>query len=389
MASGVEVRHGKIRIYFNFDGEKCREPLGIPDTPDNQRYAKAKVDQVRHEIKIGQFDYAKHFPNSKKVEQNRLATWMDDWLAIKLQRVADSTHRGYRNIVRKHLKPAFGDKQIDTLDRVTVEKWISSDLANLASKSIKEAMAVLRQLYSFIRTRHPQITDPTAGINVTMPDDDDPEPFTRDEIDAILNTPPRQDRIQELNLIKFMLWSGPRVSEAIPLAWEDVDLEKGVVKFQRARVRGKFKTTKTKRSTRVHELVAPAREALQAQWLITGGLPAQTVDVKQRDNRTIKREKLHFVFLNTNTGQPHFSDHTLRDRFFKAHLARADVRYRGPGQCRHTYISQMLTAGMDLQWISKQTGTGVEMIRRRYGKWIEDDAPDMIGLAEKRLGLSK
>lgn len=61
--------------------------------------------------------------------------------------------------------------------------------------------------------------------------------------------------------------------------------------------------------------------------------------------------------------------------------------YRGPGQCRHTYISQMLTAGMPVEWISKQTGTSPEMIRRRYGKWIDDDAADMVGLAEKKLGL--
>ena len=42
---------------------------------------------------------------------------------------------------------------------------------------------------------------------------------------------------------------------------------------------------------------------------------------------------------------------------------------------------------MDLLWISKQIGTSVEMIRRKYGKWIEEDTPDMISLAEKRLGI--
>lgn len=36
-----------------------------------------------------------------------------------------------------------------------------------------------------------------------------------------------------------MIWAGPRVSEAISLAWEDVaDLGKGIVRFQRSQVRG-------------------------------------------------------------------------------------------------------------------------------------------------------
>jgi len=47
----------------------------------------------------------------------------------------------------------------------------------------------------------------------------------------------------------------------------------------------------------------------------------------------------------------------------------------------------MLTADMPIQWISSQTGTSVEMIRRRYGKWINDDAKSMIEKAEKQLGF--
>ena len=188
-------------------------------------------------------------------------------------------------------------------------------------------------------------------------------------------------------MIRFMLWSGPRVSEALALAWEDVDLEAGLVRFRRSRVRGIFKATKTKRSKRFHSLITPAIEALRDQWTITGGLPAESISVKQRDNRTIKTERVRFVFLNTNTGRSHYDDFRLRDRFFKAHLDRAGVRYRGPGQCRHTYISQMLTAAMPLEWISKQTGTSTEMIRRRYGKWIDADSDDMTAIAETRLKL--
>jgi integrase len=65
-----------------------------------------------------------------------------------------------------------------------------------------------------------------------------------------------------------------------------------------------------------------------------------------------------------------------------------DVRYRPPKQCRHTFISQMLTAGVPIDWIVHQVGhTSPEMIRRRYGKWINEDRQDMVRLAEKLLGL--
>lgn len=57
------------------------------------------------------------------------------------------------------------------------------------------------------------------------------------------------ERQQEINLSQYMIWSGPRVSEAIALAWEDVDLAAGSVEIRRARVAGQYKVTKTRRST--------------------------------------------------------------------------------------------------------------------------------------------
>jgi len=387
MANGVETRGEKIRIYFNWESEKRRESLGLKSTPENIAYAEAKVAQINYEIKIGTFDYAQHFPKSRVIAKNTLGHYIDIWLDLKKQELADSTFVCYHGIINRYIRPKFAAKSPTAIDQLDIKLWMRKDLSTLASKTIKEALALLKQIFALYRTRHLNTIDPTAGLTITLPDDRDPDPFTLDEIRLITNTEPFDDREQELNLVQFLLWSGPRISEAIALAWEDVDLEKGRVNFKRARVRN-YKCTKTKRSTHGHELISPALEALERQYKITGNLLAQNINVVQRDNRTIQTEKVRFVFLNTKTKSAHISCKSLRKHFFSGHLSNTGVRYRGPGQCRHTYISQMLTARMDLQWISKQTGTSVEMIRRKYGKWIEEDAPDMITLAEKRLGIT-
>ncbi|MES6203442.1 hypothetical protein U6N28_12535, partial [Cutibacterium acnes] len=71
------------------------------------------------------------------------------------------------------------------------------------------------------------------------------------------------------------------------------------------------------------------------------------------------------------------------------HLEEVGVRYRGPNNCRHTYASQMLSTGVvPLDWIADQMGhTSTAMIWRHYGKWINKDGPDMIGLLERALQL--
>lgn len=387
MADGVEVRGRKLRVYFRYNGKLCREVLPLEPTEDNQAYARHMVAQIRHEIRAGTFSYARYFPDSSALEERRLAYFLDAWLSIKKQRVAYSTYRGYAGMVERYIRPKWGDHLVEQIDRLSVERWISEELARLSSKTIRDVVHTLGQIFDLYRTRHPGAPDPTEGVDIPQADDGNPDPFTRREIDAILGTAPAQGRHQELNLVQFMVWAGPRVSEAMALCWEDVDLERGIVRFQRARVRGRFKVTKTRRSRREHELLRPALEALRAQEKMTRDAKPQDVEVVQRDNRTVRHERLQFVFHNSRTGLPHYDDHRIRSRFFVTHLRRAGVRYRGPGQCRHTYISQMLTAGMPLEWISKQVGTSPEMIRKRYGRWIEEDAGEMTALAERQLGL--
>ena len=65
------------------------------------------------------------------------------------------------------------------------------------------------------------------------------------------------------------------------------------------------------------------------------------------------------------------------------------ITSRSPSTARHTFASQMLTAGMPKEWIARQMGhTSTRMIERHYGKWIREDAPDMAAIASARLGFA-
>ncbi|MNG21948.1 hypothetical protein D3C84_1063790 [compost metagenome] len=77
--------------------------------------------------------------------------------------------------------------------------------------------------------------------------------------------------------------------------------------------------------------MGPAWDALRKIDAMNRKKNAETVDVVERDNKTVWPHTLHFVFLNSKSGLPHVSDFVVRDRFFKANLNAAGVRYRGPG----------------------------------------------------------
>ncbi|WP_122219224.1 Arm DNA-binding domain-containing protein [Pseudomonas syringae group genomosp. 7] len=385
---GVEARGNSVRIYFRYDGELCREPVPGGNTEANRAHAKRLVDMIEYEIQAGIFDYSRHFPTSSRLEENTFGHYLELWLSIQKNNVAASTYRGYANKAEVHVKPRWGEEQIDKIDHLDLQQWVQGTLsARLKNKTIRDIVSNVRQVFKLYRTRKRVAHDPTEGLLVRLPDPAVPDPFTRAEIEQIMATP--TNRTLELLMVQFMIWAGPRVSETLALAWEDVDLQTGTVTFRRSKVRGEYRVTKTRRSTRKVRLIKPALEALQKlRALIQKPLP-HYVDIVERDNRTVRQHKLHFVFLNTSSGEPHVSDFTIRDRFFKTHLEHAGVRYRGPGQCRHTYASQMLSSGVaSIDWIAEQMGhTDGNMIRKHYGTWINEDGPDVIGMLEHALKL--
>lgn len=63
--TGIEVHGNKMRLCFSYKGHRCREVLDIPFTKANVKFAANKLAAIKHEIALGSFDYAKHFPNSK------------------------------------------------------------------------------------------------------------------------------------------------------------------------------------------------------------------------------------------------------------------------------------------------------------------------------------
>src|SRR5690606_5728369 len=75
-------------------------------------------------------------------------------------------------------------------------------------------------------------------------------------------------------------------------------------------------------------------------------------------------------------------------RWFASHLDKAEVRRRGPNQCRHTFASQLLSSYVPLEWVARQLGhADTKMIKRHYGRWIPDDTRSMAGMVSEMMGF--
>jgi len=119
-----------------------------------------------------------------------------------------------------------------------------------------------------------------------------------------------------------------------------------------ALVRGILKGTKT-RTVRAILLPDPAVEALRRQQLLT---------------RTQDR-----VFVHPVSGMP-FADPQPPSDAWKRISKLAQVRARDARQTRHTYATQMLLAGANPAFVSRQMGhANSQMFFRVYSRWIDSD----------------
>lgn len=346
-----------IEIDFYYLGQRCRETIKILPTKANLLFARNKRAVILHEIGIGTFNYATHFPDSRraatlgKASNKTVSQALDEFLLTSRRTCEASTLRDYQSAIEYHLKPVFGDFPLRKITATQIKVWMSE--LTITPKRINNVLIPLR---STLRDAfHDGIIerDISARIRNLSHRTEEPNPFTPSEIKSILEHADDQTR----NLFQFAFWTGLRTSELIALEWGDIDFQRGVVKVSRASVRKIVKVPKTQSGEREVKLLDQALVALNAQKPFT-------FLAKKR------------IFHNPKTNNPWETDGQIRKTAWTPLLKVANVPYRNPYQTRHTYASMMLSAGENPMWVAHQMGhKDWGMIRKRYGRWIPDIDP--------------
>lgn len=355
---------------FTYRGVRCRETVRITPTPANVRHVDRWRATILHEIALGTFDYAKHFPESQKVRQFKpgaattLTTALESWLSAARKTTAFSTWQDYANTVRNHLVPSLGALRLTEATTGLIKDWMGT--LDCGPKRTNNMLIPLRGVFADAYADGLIERDPMARIrNLRRTRAPEPDPFSPSEIMAILEHCDGQVR----HYWQFAFATGLRTGEQIALQWGDVDWLSGFVRIRRSVVRGQARDgTKTESGVRDVKLLPMALAALQAQkphtFLADGA-----------------------IFHNPRHSAPWTGPKALSKGAWAVVLRRAKVRYRNLYQTRHTYASTLLTAGEDPMWVAQQMGhKDWGMIRKIYGRWIPELRPEAGNKAAAALG---
>lgn len=351
---GITPRGKSIQIDFYYLGKRCRESLKLEPTKPNLLYASRLKSTIQHEIAIGTFDYSKHFPNSKnkllgtRHSNKTVSQALDEYLKSSKRRLEKSTFRDYYSAIESHLKPHFGHMRLVEVTSSIVKAWIAE--LTISPKRINNILVPIRAVFEDAYLDEVIDRNPFSRIKNLSFRTEEPQPFSPDEVKAILNALPEQGK----NLIQFAFCTGLRTSELIALEWGDIDWITGKVRVRRASVNKNIKFPKTKAGERDVKLFPLAIEALNNQKKFTYLADGQ-------------------IFNNPRTNTPWETDGQIRKTLWQPALKKAGVLYRNPYQTRHTYASTLLSMGANQLWLANQMGhKDWGMIRKHYGRWIPE-----------------
>jgi integrase len=248
-----------------------------------------------------------------------------------------STRQDIASIERKHLRPLFGDRALDSIEYEDVLDLVAVlECKGLKPKTIRNVVGQLSALFNFARApqRRWATTNPCEGLELpAVPAQTEVRFLTLEELDALVaNAWPGTYHVLDRALYLTAAMTGLRKGELLALRWRDVDWPAGRVRVRQSYVRGEFGTPKSKRSTRSVPMADEVGGELdrlfkQSRFQDDGDLafghpvtgePLVGPDVTRRYKSALKAAKLH---------QAH-RFHDLRHTFGTRMASRPDVSLR-------------------------------------------------------------
>ena len=312
-------------------------PTGGPMSPDSvlQKLKKAIEENVG--IDYGR---AKTYTVGSWLE-----VWMENYAKIKLRPSTFKTSQGF---LKNHIKPQIGGIPLADLTSLDLQRFYKHLLdggrvdrieakkkpKGLAPKTVRNIHQMIGSAYNLAMEQKLVTRNPTQGCALPKVEHKEMKTLTADQLSAFFQEA-RDSGVYELYYLD--LATGLRRGELLGLKWTDVDLNRGVLKIQRAISRQNGKVVeaplKTKNAYRTLPLSADAISVLKMQKCRVGNS--------------------EWVFPSP-TGGPMSPDsvlHMLQRVLKRAGLPR--IRFH---DLRHTFATMALQNGVDVKTVSSMLG---------------------------------
>jgi integrase len=359
--------HGRVTVGVRDDGKPDRRHV----------MGKNKADIID---KVRKLERERDRGSVRKAgDRWTVAQWLTHWIdnIAVTPRVTEYTHAGYRVDVEKHLIPGIGAHWLDRLEPEHLERlYANMQAAGLSAGTAHHVHRTARNALNEAVRRGRLTRNPAALAKAPTVSEEEVEPYDIPEIRRLLEV-----AAQRRNSARWAvaLALGLRQGEALGLKWDDVDLDKGILRIRRSRLRPRYEHgcggtcgrkagfCPQRRNTR-----PPTGKVKSKAGRRTVGLPAQLVALlrqhrtEQDAERALARQLWHedgWVFATT-TGQ---ALNTMTDyKQWKDLLKAAGLREARLHDARHTAATVLLILGQPERTVMSLMGWSTTDMATRY-----------------------
>lgn len=278
-------------------------------------------------------------------------------------RYKPSAVRGYEASLRRRLLPAFGPRKLSAIARRDVQDFADRLVGEgLDASTVRNALMPLRAVYRRAVARGEVPVNPTKDLELPAVRGRRDRIATPTEAAALIQALPQGDRA----LWATALYAGLRRGELQALEWQDIDFDNGAIRVERAwdRHEGPIET-KSRAGRRTVPLAATPR-ALLLEHHLRAGRPAAGLVFTAPDGRRIDPST--------------FADRARR------HWKQAGLAAIGLHECRHTFASLMIAAGVNAKALSSYLGhASIAITLDRYGHLMPGNETHAAALLDNYL----
>jgi integrase len=371
--AGIRVRHGKLCP--NRDGGACRcKPTYQADVWSSREgkrvfktfatlaeakawRADAQVALRRGTMRVG----------SAATLREAAEAWLEGVRSGTIRNRSGHTYkpsviRGYETALSTRVLPELGGARLSEIRRVDVQDFADALCADaLDASTVRNTLMPLRVIFRRAVARGELAVNPTTGLELPAVEGTRERIASPAEAETLLAALPERHRA----LWATALYAGLRRGELLALRWEDVDLARGVIRVERS-------------WDPQEGVVAPKSRAARRTVPIANVLREHLVEHKLRSGRHAG------LVFGTSATQPFTPSNVWRRA--RTAWTRASLEPIGLHECRHTFASLMIAAGVNAKALSAYMGhSSVTITYDRYGHLMPGSESEAAELLDEYL----
>jgi integrase len=274
-------------------------------------------------------------------------------------RYKPSAVRGYEQALRLRVLPELGARRLSELTRNDFQDLVDRLAAKSTDPStIRNTLMPVRAIFRRAVARGDVALNPTSVLELPAVRGQRERIASPDEAAALIAAAPIEDRA----VWATAMYAGLRLGELAALDWSSVDLERGVIRVERSwDPKAGLIEPKSRAGRRSVPIPSSLRLLLLAHRLRQG------------------RAGVGLVFGRSHTLP--FNSTSVQNRARAAWKA-AGLTAITPHECRHTFASMMIAAGVNAKALSTYMGhSNIAITMDRYGHLMpgnEQQAADLL-----------